>query len=691
MSPEQCEGRAVDARSDVFALGAVLYEMATGARAFAGDTAAGIVSSILRLEPPPPSSIRPEVPAQFDRLVGECLAKDPDRRWQSAHDVALGLAAIADTGSALENRPAARRRPLALLWAASIVATALVAALASRIGRPDVVRERRLELQVSPPVGTTFSYQVETVRFAVSPNGEQLAFIAADPGAEPRVWIRPLSSVESKPVAGTEGAVTVFWSPDGRAIAFVTGDVLKRLDLASGAAVSLCKVPRMVGISGTWNQNGEILFAAVPFDTLYRVSTAGGDAAPFVKPDPSREEVRVASPSFLPDGKRYLYVARRRDGGSFLMLGEIGKDPRIVMPIESNAQYVEPGLLVYAKGGALVARSFDAATGHVSGEPFAVAESVRFFLQTSTADFSASPTGAIVFQSHKNRSRLAWLDRAGHEVGTVGSPGEYLDVRIDRGGQAALATRKLQATGTWDIWSYDLGRNTETRMTLDDVATEFQGITVPGGDSMIFVSARHTAPRLVRRDLRTGRDEILLPHAQLMQETADVSPDGQRLVYEERTVQGAFNLWTLPLTGSAPPSQIRHSTFNETQFRFAPDGDHYTFLSDESGRPEVYVSSLSAARKAIVSNGGGFDARWSRDGREIVYVSSDLRMMSVPLRTTPTVDLGTPATLFAIASRHWISFDVAPDGNRFLVIVPEVVANDQPLTAILNMPKAPGL
>ena len=208
---------------------------------------------------------------------------------------------------------------------------------------------------------------------------------------------------------------------------------------------------------------------------------------------------------------------------------------------------------------------------------------------------------------------------------------------------------------------------------------------MPGGDAMVFAAARGGAPRLVRRDLRTGRDEPLCRRGCMMQGADDVSPDGRRLAYEERTEQGAFNLWTMPLTGPAAPSLIRQSPFNETQFRFAPDGDHYTFTSDESGRAEVYLSRLSGAGKTMVSNGGGFDARWSRDGREIVYVSSDLRMMAVPVRTTPAVELGTPSTLFAIANKHWVSFDMSPDGKRFLVIIPEVVANEQPLTAFLNV------
>jgi eukaryotic-like serine/threonine-protein kinase len=476
----------------------------------------------------------------------------------------------------------------------------------------------------------------------------------------------------------------VFWSPDGRSLALVVADTLKRLELASGAAVTICKVPNQIGLSGTWGRNGDILFATIEGGAIFRVPTSGGEAAVLVKPDTAKDEVRVAFPSFLPDGNHYLYLARYSTGSANLMLGEIGKDPRVIMPTESNAQFVEPGTLVFAKGGALVGQAFNPATAQVSGDPFAIAEKVRFFLSTSAADFSVSPNGALVFQSHDDRSRLAWIDRTGREVGTAGSPGKYLDLSIARDGRTALASRTLPSTGTFDIWSLDLDRGTETRLTLDDTFTEIEGVLTPSGDAMIYAAARGQAPRLMRRDMRTGRDGPLLPQGMRMQGVPDVSPDGRLLAYEERTATGAFNLWTLPLTGAPTPTLVRESRSSENRFQFGQDGDHYAFLSNESGRYEVYVARLSGGPKTMVSTGGAVDMRWSRDGREIFYVSPDMRMMSVPVRTTPTLELGKPATLFAIANKQWRGFDASPDGQRFLVITPEVVANEQPLTAIRN-------
>ena len=405
----------------------------------------------------------------------------------------------------------------------------------------------------------------------------------------------------------------------------------------------------------------------------------------FVRPDPARDEVKVAFPSFLPDGNRYLYVARRSDGSSSLMLGENDRVSRVVMPIESNAQYVEPGVLVFARGGALVGQSFNASTGQVAGEPFAIAESVRFFLSTSAADFSASPNGSLVFQSHADRSRLAWLDRSGREVGTVGSPGNYLEVRIEPAGRTALASRTLPATGTYDIWSFDLERGTETRVTLDDAFTEIEGIIVPGGDAMVFAATRGRPPRLMRRDLRTGHDEPLLPQGR-MQGPDDVSPDGRRLAYQERTDRGTFNLWTMPLDRSGDAVPDPPSPFSETRLRFAPDGDHYSFTSNESGRAEVYVSRLSGG-----AEDHGFERRRERRPLESRRPRDCLCLLGLQddgrsrfgrrLRSSS----GDPMTLFANASKPWVSYDLSPDGKRFLVIIPEVVASEQPLTAFLNM------
>jgi eukaryotic-like serine/threonine-protein kinase len=678
MSPEQIGGGLIEGRSDIFALGAVLYEMATGKRAFEGQTSSAITAAILHREPPSVSSTTPHVPPSFDRLVRTCLEKDPDRRWQSAHDVALQLAAIAETPVPAA-QSTSRRSMQWLGWAAAILA---VAGWLLAVRRPSDSPVMRTDLEIALPPDNKFAADVESVRFAVSPDGHRLAFVAYDSAGVLRVWLRELSSVDSTAIAGTEGASSVFWSPDSRALALFVGDTLKRLDLATGAAVTLCAVQRGIGLTGTWSPEGQILFASVEGQAIFRVSTAGGTPVVEVKPDPKREEVRVAFPSFLPDGRRYLYTIKRRDATTAILLGEHGKEPKTVGPIESNAQFVAPATLVFAQGGTLVGQPFDPDSGRLSGEPLAIGKSVRSFGGSSFADFSASPSGTVVYQSHAGRSRVAWVDRGGREISSLGSKGEYRTVRISPRGRSALVSRILPSTGAYDIWSIDFERGSETRLTLDDRITEVAGVLSSDEQVMFYGVGRGSPPNLTRLEFGTGRSELIVPANQHLQEVLDLSPDGRLLAFSERTDGGYANLWTLPLQGTTGPTHLRQSTSDEDGLRFSPDGRFFSFMSNESGRSEVYVAALAGGAKTVISSSGGSAARWSADGHALYYVSADNRLLAVPVRTTSALEIGTPTTLFSIASRKWIDFDVSRDGSRFLALIPEAVSNELPLTAV---------
>jgi serine/threonine protein kinase len=682
MSPEQIDGRAIEGRSDIFALGAVLYEMATGKRAFDGQSSSAIAAGILHSDPGPVSAAIPNAPPSFDRLVRTCLAKDPERRWQSAHDVSLMLDAIAaETRTPRETRASSSAWLPRLGWVAALVAT-LVAAWALTTSRRDDAAAEPLAFEISPPAPSVFVTDVETVRFALSPDGSQLVFVASD-ASGPRLWKRQLSSTESTPIPGTEGAASVFWSPDSRAIAFFAGDTLKRLDLATGAAVAICKVQRGIGLTGSWSASGDILFASVEGHAIYRVPVAGGTAAIEVKPDPTRDETRVAFPAFLPDGKRYLYSVKRRDATTSLLLGESGKQPKLVGPIDSNAQFVKPGTLVFARAGALVGQPFDPASGQLGGEPVAIANSVRFFLSSGLADFSTAVEGTIVYQSHSSTSRLAWIDRAGRELSSLGAKGDYYTVRISPQQRSALVSRTLKSTGTYDVWSLEFDRGSETRLTLDDQITEVAGVLLPDEQAMIFGLARGTPPNLARMDFRSGQTALLSAATNHLQEAEDITRDGRLLGYDERTEGGFQNIWTVSLDGTGQAVRLHQTPFNEEGLRFAPDGRHYSFTSNESGRNEVYVAALGSGSKTIVSSNGGVRARWSGDGRTLYYQSSDRRLMAVPIQfASTTLAIGRPTTLFAISSSGWIDFDVTRDDQRFLAIIPDVVVNVAPLTAL---------
>ena len=688
MAPEQLLGQPTDARTDIFAFGAVLYEMVTGRRAFGGRTVAEIAATILHQEPPSVSSLRPGVPVALSRLIAECLVKEPDQRWQNAHDVALQLAAIADPPG--QAAPASKLSPRAAVIGGAVAGLALAATLALVWwpGRGSSAAPGQVTLDLVPPGDRAYTWSADAVTFAVSPDGSELAFVAQTSVGERQVWRRRLNSIDATPIAGTNGAASVFWSPDGRSIGFFAGGQLKRLDLAASAAVPLCPVAQSVGLTGTWSSVGRIVFSSVEGKEMLSVSTAGGVATTEFKPDEGQGEARAVFPTFLPDGRRLLYLLRMKDGTGWLMIREPGQAPRRVMPIESNFAFVEPNHLVFARAGTLMGQAFDPVTARPTGEPFAVAPAVRFFLTTGLAGFSASRHGSIVFQSTSDTSRVAWVNRAGHVTEDIGTPGSHLDLWLAPSGREALLSRALPATGTWDIWSLDLSRGTETRLTTDSVKTEFGGQLLPNGTEMIYAAPQGAAPRLVRRNLATGVDQVML-EGQMFQNVEDVSPDGSTLAYSERTASGVSNLWFLMLSGPPKQTMPHPSPFHQRGLRYSPDGRYYSFLSWESGRSELYVSAVAGGVATRVSKDGATAGRWSRDGRELLYVSGDSRMVTVPVRTTPGLELGAPVTLFGVGTRGWIDFEVAPDGQRFLALIPAVVADEQPLGAIVNWSPKP--
>jgi eukaryotic-like serine/threonine-protein kinase len=701
MSPEQLEGKPVDARTDIFALGSTLYEMATGNKAFERPSNAGVISAILTSEPPPVSAIRPLSPPALDRLVRICLAKDPDARWQTAHDVGLQLQAISD-GSALSSAGtgSVRRRPGAgwLPWAIAVVSAALAVLALVRSGVSRVPPTRPVWFALPPPTGRAFLSTYETTTVAISPDGSRIAYVTSPYAASaarqgivapesqegPGIWIRDLSAFEEHPVPGTENASSLFWSPDGRSLGFFTPGKLKRIDLSGGAAVPICDVVAGGGKSGTWGASGDILFASIQGAKLYRVAAAGGAPTVVIEPDPSRGETRVNWPWFLPDGKRFLFNARLRDGGGNLMLAEPGKTPLMIAPMSSAVQYSDPGYLVFSREGALLGQRFDDKRGRLEGEPFSIAAHVAYFFSSGQASFAASPSGTLAFQSHQDVSRLSWIDRAGRPLETIGPPGNYLTVAIAADGRRIFYDRTRPGVGTFDVWSFDIERGVETPVTTNP-DTEFSPVELRDGKSIVYSSNRGGAPQLVRRNLETGREEQLQEVARAFQQAQDVSPDGRTLVYVERAASGNFDIWTLPLPGPGRPTALLQSPFDKKEVRFSPDGRFLAFISNESGQPEVYVMPYPGPGEKIrLSSGGARLLQWGRDGKELFYLSSNERLMSLPIRTSPSLQTGTPVALFKLEGQPWVNFQLSIDGKRFLAVVPQSTAAEQPWTVVVN-------
>jgi len=541
---------------------------------------------------------------------------------------------------------------------------------------------------ISPPPGTAFGasgfgVNVETIGIALSPDGSQLAFVAVDPAGRSSIWLRPLATLDPRPIPATDGATSVFWSPDSRSIAFFANGRLMRLDLSSGAVVTLCDVAQGTGLFGTWGSDA-ILFGAPEGQAIFRVPLGSGSPVKVLGPDSSAGEISVGWPWFLPDGERFLYLARLPDRDGHVRLAEPGKPPVTILSAISNVQWVDPDYLVFAREGTLVAERFDLARRVLVGDVFSLTSPVQYSRLTGRTNFSTSRTGALVYQSHSDLAQLIWFDRSGREGGRIHAEGDYIRVRISPEGQRVLFHRVDPKLGTTDLWTADLVRGVETRQTSDPHGGI--GVWLPNGRGVIFTGGRDGPPHLFHKDLETGIEKELLPSRRRLQIPTDVSPDGRIVAFEQTSERGDADLWTVPVDGSRPPAPLMASAFNERGLHFSPDGHFAAFTSDETGQGEVYVapSTLVTAKKRV-SSGGGSIGRWSPDGRELFYLAADGHVMAVPIRTTRALEIGVPVPLFAIHGRWpWRDFDVSPDGTRFLAVVPRTMANEQAVTAVMN-------
>jgi len=688
MAPEQLEGSPADPRTDIFAFGATLYEMATGKKAFTGGSQASVISAILKSDPPAISSAQPMTPPALDRLVQTCLAKDPMDRWQAARDIELQLRGIQQGLSGVSPAtPFPVRRSGWLPWAIAVLCAAgAAAALLWKSHPPERPAASMIRFSVPPPPGTEFAGFAEQSTLRLSPDGRRLAFVAGGSDGRSRVWVRELSALDARPIEGSEEANSIMWSPDGSSIAFFGPGRLARVPVAGGTPVPICDLSGVIGRSGSWGAGGEIIFADVQGDAIYRVSADGGKPEALIRADFSRGPFRVHWPSFLPDGKSFLYLAwgkaTSKGAEGTLMLSRRGQPPRAVLPLFSRAEWMEPGYLVFAREGALFAQRFDPDLAKASGPPLPIAPAVDYFLSTGWANFTAR-AGTLAYHSPQDVLRLTWFDRSGRALGSLGNPGRFLDLQIAPDGKRVLFARARPGIWTFDLWMFDLARGVETPVTSEPTS-EFAPLWLPDGKSIVYSVARGGAPRLARRVLATGEEHEVLPPSGFQQATS-VSPDGRVLAFNERAAGGSFEAWTVPLEGGSKPARFPSAAVPAQGVRFSPDGRTVAFLSNESGRREAYVTPFgSPLEKVRVSTDGADLLRFGRDGKELFYLSPDGRLVAVPFRTAPSVEPGEPRTLFRLAAgTGWRDFDVSPDG-RFLAVVREVSGNAQPSTVVVN-------
>ncbi len=563
-----------------------------------------------------------------------------------------------------------------------VIAALALAAVSLLRSRPPAAELRTIRFSLSAPSDGGFGGGYQS--FAFSPDGSQIAFLSAG-----RIWLRPLSAPEAQVVPGTDGADSPFWSPDGRSLGFFARSKLWRVDLSGGAPVPLCDTAGSQH-AGTWGTSGQILFAPMRGEAIYRVSTSGGKPVVVVKPDRTRDETTVTWPWFLPDGKSFLYHLRQEGSVGSLMFSPSVGPARPLFPMLSRVEYVDPGYVVFVREGTLIAQRFDPRSGTVSGEPFSIADSVAgYFQSTGQADFAASRNGAFAFIQNLSApgARMTWLDRAGKLVETLSPTGSLGGIAIDRDGRRVLFERKEPKTQTRDLWIFDLERKVETRVTSEPT-DEFHGIWLTDGKSIVYTAESGGLLQLRRRELATGREVALVAAGESLQ-AEDGMPGGAQLAYMIRGDRGDMDVRLVSLSGDRKSSPLLQTAYDDREVRFSPDGRYVVFLSDESGGNEAYVAPVAAAGEKIRISSGGIErgtglVRWSRDGSEIFYFSGT-QLISVPVRTVHSLSLGQPSPLFSLKEGTVLAgFDVSPDGKRFLTVAEEPAPEKPPLHVVLN-------
>jgi eukaryotic-like serine/threonine-protein kinase len=696
MAPEQVEGKEADARSDVFAMGAVLYEMVTGKRAFEGKTAASAMAAVLARDPAPISSLRPASPLALERLIKTCLDKDPDERWQTAHDVKLQLKQIAEGGSQAGMSSSSSDAVLVargrsnfryLRWALLVlaIAAALTAGYFAHVPRPAPLVWGGLNL--SGELG-------EEGSFVLSSDGSRLAYVAADSQGRIVLWVRRLDSPKGQPLDGTEGVEYPFWSADGRNLGFFSDGKLKRIEAAGQNLETVCDAPN--GRGGTWNRDGVIVFTPNAVGGLSKVSASGGTPTPVTQASAS---INHRFPHFLPDGRHFLFtLAYGKSGEDGIYYASLDS-PEIKLVSAgpgSNPEYAS-GYVLVVRESKLLAQPFDAQRLRVTGEPFLVSDGVRWAFDRRAADFSAAYNGTLVFlTSVGSGQRLVWLDREGKEQGVavpdIGNPTSGLMAGTLSPGGDRVAIARARGAGS-DIWIYSLKTALGTRLTFTDDFNE-SPVWSPDGSKIVFTRNLLDHYELRLKSVSGAGDEEVLVKNPGNVIASSWARDGRYLFY------GADIFGTTgKVQGMALPTESgSHTAFAAVQTggnvfagSFSPDNRWVAYLSDESGRFEVYATTFPAHVGKWQLSAGGVDPAvfpmWTGTGPETEVIFRDMQshLISVPVRTEGTsLSQGAPRVLLggrSLASSRFI--DVTRDGKRILLGLPQENAST-PLTLLLN-------
>ena len=686
MAPEQLEGKEADARTDIFAFGTLMYEMATGRRAFQGQSQASLIAAILERDPPPPSTQQVALPRAFDHLILRCLAKDPNERWQSARDVMFELRWIAEKTSDSDVLRVVQKSRERLAWTAAgiaLLAAAAAALLAINRGgssrQPAGRPQMRLDLQL--PQSAPMAIEDQT-SLALSADGKQLVYVART-AAGTQLYLRWLDRLNAAPIGGTEGSSLPFFSPDGRWVAFFAQGKLKKVQIEGGTPVTLADAPTSRG--GTWTADDTIIYTPGVNGGLLRIPASGGQPTVLTRPRPNSGTISHRWVEALPDGKSLLFTIWTGFGQweeSRIAVLSLDSLEQRLLPLQGAADphYSTTGHLIYRRAGTIMAVPFDLQKVEVAGQPFTVLENVAVSI-VNNAHVAVSNSGLLVYTPALEVGSvyaLRWVDRSGRETSVALSSPALEEPRISPDGERLVLTVREQTNA--DTWMYHLTRGEFKRVT-QEVTEEETPVWMPDNEHVTFSAARPGQPRSIfRKRLDGGSEELLLrtdatkddhPHAD------GWSPDSETLALTNMSMASSSensDIWLLRPRDNPPLRPFLQTKSNEGAARFSPDGQWLAYVSDESGRYEVYVRPVQGSEPARqISTEGGTEPVWNRNGTELFFRSGD-RMMVAPVRLKPTFSFDKARALFeqryvtARRGRLHANYDVAPDGQKFLML-----------------------
>lgn len=685
MAPEQLEGKAVDARADIFSFGAMVHEMVTGQRAFAGSSQASLIAAIMHANPPPMATLVPGTPRALDRIISVCLAKDPRSRWSSAHDVLVQLEGLADSDvpeRATTHAPGRSHERIAWTAAALAVLTAIgigALFLSQRTEPADAGIDR---LAVVPAQDTTL-VRGEAPR--ISPNGRHVVFAATDRTGTRGLYVRSFDSATARFLTGTENGAQPFWSPDNRMFGFFAEGQLKTIAIAGGSPTVIARATLPRGAA--WSRDNLILFSPRPNVPLAYVPAGGGE----LKSVPAATLAGIPGfPAFLPDGRHYLFTELDADTrlARFLTLGSLDSpETRRVAETTSSGVYAS-GHLLFRRNTTLMAQPFDPETLQVSGTPIAIAENVGFNPVTFQALFSASDTGAIAYRDALPGAELVWFDRSGARLSNAAPAAEYNTLCMTPGGNRIVYELADPATGSIDIWTLDLTTSVTTQLTFAG-PVEFHPVCSPNGKDMAFARLAPALPNLFRQNILAPGQATLLLQTPFAKIPTDWSDDGGLLIYTVLTRANGWDIEALPLAGGQPRVLVS-TPADDRSGTLSPDGRWLAYLSNENGRFEVYVQPMPpTGTKWLVSRGGGQQPQWSGNGSQLYYIAPDRKLMVMDVRTDGAALAPAAATaLMNTRITEWevpangASYAVAPDGKRILISTSTDVG--RPISLLLN-------